>query len=106
MTQAELNTVLKSLGFPVAYSSFITSPSPPFITYQFAYDDDFMADGYNFAEISNFQVELYTKIKDIAAEKLIQDKFKELQMPYRKNEAWLDSEKLFQIIYEIQLIGG
>lgn len=106
MTQAELYNALKSLGFPVAYSSFTTSPSPPFITYQFAYDDDFMADGYNFADISNFQVELYTKFKDIAAEKLVQDKFKELKMPYRKNEAWLDSEKLFQIIYEIQLIGG
>lgn len=106
MTQAELYTALKSLGLPVAYSSFTTSPSPPFITYQFAYDDDFMADGYNFTEISNFQVELYTKVKDLASEKLIQDKFKELQMPYRKNEAWLDSEKLIQVIYEVQLIGG
>lgn len=106
MTQAELYTALKSLGLPVAYSSFTTSPSPPFITYQFAYDDDFMADGYNFTEIGNFQVELYTKIKDLEAEKKVQDLFKSLYMPYRKNEAWLDSEKLFQIIYEVQLIGG
>lgn len=106
MTQAELYTALKSLGFPVAYSSFTTSPGPPFITYQFAYDDDFMADGYNFTEISNFQVELYTKIKDLEAEKKVQDLFKSRFMPYRKNEAWLDSEKLIQVIYEIQLIGG
>lgn len=105
MTQAELYTALKSLGFPVAYLSFVTSPSPPFITYQFAYDNDFMADNQNFAGIANFQVELYTKAKDVAAEKKIQDLFKTLSMPYRKNEAWLDSEKLFQIIYEIQLIG-
>jgi len=106
MTQAELYSALKSLGMPVAYLAFATSPVPPFITYQFAYDDDFMADGINYAEISNFQVELYTKIKDLDAEKLLQDKFKEMQMPYRKNEAWLDSEKLIQVIYEIQLIGG
>lgn len=105
MTQAELYTALKSLGYPVAYLSFMTSPSPPFITYQFSYSNDLMADNYNYLEISNFQVELYTVKKDLAAEKKVQDKLKELQMPYSKNEAWLDSEKLHQIIYEIQLIG-
>lgn len=105
MTQAELYTALKSLGYPVAYSSFVTYPSPPFITYQFAYSNDFMADDSNYTGISNFQIELYTVKKDLAAEKKVQDKLKEMQMPYSKNEAWLDSEKLHQIIYEIQLIG-
>lgn len=111
MNQPELYSSLKSLGLPVAYSAFTETPTsplpkPPFITYQFAYDNDVIADNINFVEISNFQVELYTKIKDMAAEKLVQDKFKSLEMTYSKTEAWLDSEKLFQIVYEIQLIGG
>lgn len=105
MTQTELYAALKSLGYPVTYSSFVTSPSPPFITYQFAYSNDFMADDANYTEISNFQIELYSVKKDLTAEKKVQDKLKELQVPYSKNEAWLDSEKLHQIIYEIQLIG-
>lgn len=106
MTQAELYQALKSLGMPVAYGSFSSPVSPPFITYQFAYNSDMMADNQNYVEISNFQVELYTNKKDLTVEKLVQDKLKELGLPYSKVEAWLDDEKLFQVIYEIQLIGG
>lgn len=110
MTQAELYAALKSLGMPVAYSHFENTqenpaPPPPFITYQFAYSSDMMADNQNYLAISNFQVELYTAKKDPAVEKLVQDKLKELRLPYSKTEIWLDDERLFQVIYEIQLIG-
>lgn len=106
MTQAELFQALKSLGMPVAYGSFSSPISPPFITYQFAYSSDVKADNQNYVEINNFQIELYTAKKDLAAEKLVQDKLKELGLPYSKIETWLEEEKLFQVIYEIQLIGG
>lgn len=105
MTQAELYQALKAIGYPVAYSHFKDTPSPPFITYQFAYSNDMMADNQNYAEISNFQVELYTADKDLAVESAVQNKLKELGLPYTKTETWIDSEKLYQIIYEIQLIG-
>lgn len=110
MTQAELFQALKAIGYPVAYSHFEDTPQnpappPPFITYQFAYSNDMLADNANYVEISNFQVELYTNKKDPAAEKKVQDKLKELGLPYSKVEAWVEEEKLFQVIYEIQLIG-
>ena len=111
MTQAELFAALKAIGYPVAYSHFEGTsddpvPSPPYLVYLFAYSDDLMADNINYAEISNFQIELYTAKKDLVAEKNVQDKLKELSLPYRKTEVWLESEKLYQIIYEIQLIGA
>ncbi|MGG1673320.1 hypothetical protein ACIFOE_22315 [Paenibacillus sp. NRS-1783] len=110
MDQAGLFQALKSIGLPVAYSHFTVTqqnpaPAPPFITYQFAYSSDVMADNQNYLEVSNYQVELYTTKKDLAAEKKVQDKFKELGIPFSKLESWLDDEKLFQILYEIQLIG-
>jgi hypothetical protein len=110
MTQAELHSLLKSTGLPVAYSHFTGTtnnpvPKPPFITYQFSYSNDFQADNKNYLSISNFQVELYTIIKDLAAEKKLQDKLKEMNIPYSKLEEWIEEEKLFQNIYEIQLIG-
>lgn len=105
MTQAELYSALKSLGMPVAYLAFKTEVAPPFITYHYSYPSDLMADNKNYLEISNFQVELYTVMKDLGSEKLVQNKFKELDIPYVKTEFWLDDEKLHQIIYEIQLIG-
>lgn len=106
MTQAELFTALKTLGMPVAYGEFTAPTVPPFITYQFAYGNDLMADNQNYTEISNFQVELYTVKKDLVKEALVQNLLKSLRLPYSKIEAWLDSENLWQVIYEIQLIGG
>jgi hypothetical protein len=106
MTQAELLQALKSIGYPVAYGSFSSPVTPPFITYQFAYSSDMIADNHNYVSIDNFQIELYTSKKEPATEKLVQDKLKELGLPYRKVEAWLDSENLRQIIYEVKLIGG
>jgi len=106
MTLQELFQELKSIGYPVAYGSFAKPTPPPYLIYQFAYSNDFMADGHNYMEISNFQVELYTEYKDLEAEKKVQDKLKELKLPYTKIETYLESEKLYQVVYEIQLIGG
>ena len=111
MTQAQLYTALKSLGMPVAYREFIDTPENPapplpFITYQFANDGDLKADNQNYLAISNFQVELYTAVKDPTREKLVQDKLKEMRLPYSKLEEWIDTEKMLQVIYQIQLIGG
>ena len=106
MTLQELFQELKSIGYPVAYGSFAKPTPPPYLIYQFAYSNDFIADGMNYLEISNFQVELYTDYKDPATEKKVQDKLKELRLPYSKIETWLDSENLRQVIYEVQIIGG
>jgi hypothetical protein len=106
MTQAELLQALKSIGYPVTYGSFKSPVVPPFITYQFAYSSDMIADNHNYVDIGNFQVELYTDKKDLAAEKKVQDKLKELGLPYRKFETFLDTENLYQILYEIQILGG
>lgn len=111
MQQAELYQLLESIGLPLAYGEFkstpeLPSPDPPFLIYQFAYSGDLMADNRNYLEISNFQVELYTDIKDLAAERLVQDALASAELPYSKTEIKLDGESMYQIIYEIQLIGG
>jgi len=106
MTQAELFQALKSIGMPVSYAFFSQPVEPPFICYQFGYNNDLMADNKNAIAVDNFQVELYTKTKDLPREKLVQDKLKELELPYNKSEAWIDEEKIYQVVYEIQLIGG
>jgi hypothetical protein len=98
MTQAELYQALKSIGFLVAYGSFSSPVTPPFIVYQFAYSNDMMADNVNYVAIDDFQVELYTEKKDLAAEKKVQDKLRKLGLPYRKFDTYLDEEKVFQIL--------
>lgn len=109
MTQAELYKHLKSIGMPVKYHHFDVDennppPSPPYLIYLFSYSSDIIADNTNYVPISNFQVELYTKEKDLATEKLVENKFRELEMAYSKMEFWIEKEKLYQIVYQIQLI--
>ncbi len=106
MTQSQLYTALKSLGLPVAYGEFAKPTTPPFIAYQFSYSSDKMADNQNYLDISNIQIELYTKKKDLQSEAGVQALLKSVRLPYQKREVFIDSEKLWQIIYEIQLIGG
>lgn len=111
MNQAELFQALRSIGLPVAYREFKEGPNnplpaPPFITFLFSYANDMMADNQNYLPIDNFQVELYTNLKHPPTEKMVEDKLKELGLPYSKTEAYIESEELIQIIYEIQLIGG
>jgi len=106
MTQTELYTALKSLGLPVAYGEFTQPTTPPFITYQFSASGDMMADNQNYVDIFGYQVELYTEKKEPATEKMLQDKLKELRLPYSKSETWIESEKMRQVVYEIQILGG
>ncbi|CCO08274.1 hypothetical protein [Desulforamulus hydrothermalis] len=106
MTQAELYAALKTLDLPVAYGEFTNPQVPPFITYHHAYSNDMMADNHNYLDVANYQIELYTTKKDPATEKKVQDLLKSLRLPYSKVEAYIESEGLRQVIYEIQLIGG
>lgn len=106
MTYIDLLQKLETLNLPVTYGSFKKKVKPPFIIIQFAYSDDLIADSQNYQSIGNYQVELYTVIKHPPTEVLVQNKLKGLRLPYRKIETYIDSEELYQIIYEIKLIGG
>src|SRR5690554_2330775 len=106
MTQAELYQGLQTISLPVAYREFKNPPDPPYLIYLFTYSNDVMADNQNYADINNFQVEIYTKNKDLDIEKMVQNKLTELGFSYFKTETFLQSESLFQLVFEIQLIGG
>lgn len=106
MTIAELNQALKTIGLPVVYHHFAKPPEPPYLVYLFSTSDDFMADNQNYQEVSNFQLELYNTKKDPPTEKLVEDRLKELRLPYGKTETYIESEGLFQVLYLFQVIGG
>ncbi|WP_437629275.1 hypothetical protein [Clostridium paraputrificum] len=109
MTLQELNEVLKGTGYPVAYSHFTSNPknplpSPPYITYLCPYSSNFMADNKVYKRVDNVQIELYTVKKDLEAEKKLEDILDKNDIAYEATEEWIESEKLFQKIYEVRLI--
>jgi len=109
MTQQDLFNSLKALNLPLAYDHFEVDdknppPTLPFICYKFTGNDgDLFADNTNYFQISSFNIELYTEFKDLGAEKLLEDKLKELKLPFGKSEVYIKEERMFQILYSIEI---
>ena len=101
MDEVTLFNLLKSTGLPVAYHHFKTPPEPPYIVYLFSYSSNFGADNKVHGKVNNYQVELYTTIKDPASEKLIEDALNGADVYWEKTEMYIDSEGLYQVLYEI-----
>lgn len=109
MTIIELVGILKETGYPVFYSHFNVSdnnpaPDPPFMTYIFSYSSNMYADNKVYKQIDNIQIELYTKIKDLQAEKKLEDLFDSNEITYSTSEIFIETENIFQKIYEVRLI--
>jgi len=109
MTLSDIYTILKATGYPVSYSHFTATtnsplPTPPYITYLSVYSSNLMADNKVYKKIDNLQIELYTVKKDLTAEKKLEDLLDTNEIAYESTEEWIDSEKLFQKIYEVRLI--
>ena len=101
MDEATLFQLLKTTGLPVAYHHFTSPPSPPYMVYLFSYNTNFGADNKVYDAAKNFQVELYTKTKDLASEKLIEDALNGADVYWEKTETYIESEGLYQVLYEI-----
>lgn len=105
MTLEELAGMLKKTGFPFAYDHFAEgeSPDPPFICYLLPGSDNFAADGRVYFRISEVRIELYTDRKDPGAEALVETVLDDAGIFYNKSEAWIQSEKLYEVLYSMEL---
>ena len=103
----KLLDILKSLGFPYAYDHFAEgeAPDPPFLCYLLPGSDNFSADGKVYYRISEVRVELYTDFKDLASEQKIEDALDAAEIFYNKTETWIDSEKLYEVLYSFDMEG-
>lgn len=104
MTLAELNSILDATGYPVAYSHFNEQKATPYITYLVSYSSNFFADNKTYKRIDIAQVELYTDKKDLQAESTLETLLDSNEIAYETTETFIESEKLFQKIYEIGVI--
>jgi len=99
----ELLAIIKEAGIPFAYDHFAEgeSPDPPFICYLLPGSDNFAADGRVYYKINEVRIELYTDSKDLAVEQKLEDVLDAHEVFYNKSETWIDSEKLYEILYQI-----
>lgn len=103
---AYLAEILSQTGLPVARGGFKKPQSPPYIVYVFSHSSNFTADSKVYLKRDHYQIELYTEKKDTALEENLEGSFDSHGLVYDKTETYLESEKLIEVLYEIQLIGG
>lgn len=98
----ELLTIIKETGIPFAYDHFAEgeSPDPPFICYLLPGSDNFAADGRVYFKINEVRIELYTDSKDLSVEQKLEDVLDAHEVFYNKSETWIDSEKLYEVLYQ------
>ena len=97
--------MLEEVGVPFAYSHFAEgeSPDPPFVCYLLPRSDNFSADGAVYHKLSVVHFEVYTDKKDRALEKRVEDVLDKNNVFYNKSEVWINSEKLYEVIYSFEM---
>lgn len=100
----ELLAILKETGIPYAYDHFAEgeSPEPPFICYLFPESNNFSADGIAYHKANSTHLELYTDTKAPDVENTVEGVLDEHGIFYNKSETWIDSEKLYEVLYQFE----
>lgn len=106
MTREKVYEIIQSIGLPCAYYQFPddTPQSPPFVVWFFSANTDVKADNTNYVDKEVLNVELYTKQRDFDQEKAVEEILTLNGFCYAKEAARIDSEKMWQISYESEVI--
>ena len=106
MTYKEVADMIASAGLPYAYYEFPddTPQTPPFICFYLPDSDDFYADNQNYVGIRRLYVELYTNEKDFDLESTVEGVLTANGLTFRKSDDYIDSERMWQTLYEMEVI--
>lgn len=106
MTRKQVADMIKSVGLPCAYNQFEETEAPgapPFICFFYPSSDDLFADNVNYASIAVLVIELYSDNVDFAHEAAIETALKSNDMSYIKAQEFIDSERMFQTTYTLEV---
>jgi len=108
MTQKEFGDILATSGYPVAYLTFPANkcPAMPFITFQETGSDNVGADGMVYKRVKIYQVDLFTKGKDPAAEEALESAFDTNELFWNKVQSLEETEACQIYTYTIEVFGG
>ena len=100
----DLIDIMEEIGLPYAYDHFAEgeSPEPPFITFLIPAADHFGADGRVYLKVDVVHLELYTDEKNPEKELLIENVLDDHDIFYDKSEVWIESEKLYEVLYSFE----
>lgn len=103
MTHEEVMQMLDETKIPYTYHHYAEgeSPDPPFICFLFPGSDNFSADNIVYAAFENLNIELYTDEKNPELEASVEDVLTAHELFWNKSEVWIESEKLYEVLYQM-----
>jgi len=106
MTYKEVATMINSIGIPYAYYQFPdgTGQACPFICFFFSDSNDLAAENTNYQKIRPLNIELYTDNKDFALEETVETVLNSNGLVYDRSESYLDSERMFMVVYTTDIL--
>lgn len=101
----DILAMLRELKLPFAYDYFAEgeAPEPPFICYLVPGSNNFAADGRVYFKINEYHIELYTDEKSPALESSLEAVLDNHGIFYNKSETWIESEKLYEVLYTFEM---
>ncbi len=101
----KLVEIIKAMDIPFAYDHFAEgeSPDPPFLCYLVPASDNYSADGRVYYKINEVHIELYTDYKNVELENQVEAVLDENEIFYDKTEVWIESERLYEVLYIFEM---
>ena len=105
MTAENVTKMLEEMKIPFAYHHFAEgeSPDPLFLVYLYPGADNFAADGVTYFKVNKLHIELYTDYKDVDLEEKVEAVLIGHGLFYDKSEVWISSEKLYEVLYQMEV---
>ncbi len=105
MTYEEINAMMNEIGLPYAYHHFAEgeSPEPPFLLFLTPSANAFGADNKMYFSSKRLAIELYTDIKSPSDEIRVENILTAHEIFFEKSEVFIESEKLYEVIYEMEV---
>ena len=105
MTYEEICEMVQEIGLPFAYHHFAEgeSPNPPFLLFLSPGEHTFGADDLMYISFKKLDIELYTDEKSPEAEQRVEEILTQYGIFYTKNEIFIESERLYEVLYEMEV---
>lgn len=105
MTYEQIASMMEETGLPFAYHHFAEGESPklPFLIFLSPGEHTFSADNRMYFSFKKLNIELYTDRKNPEIENEVELVLKRQNIYYTKTETWIASEKMYEILYEMEV---
>ena len=106
MKLTEITEMIESFGLPCTYLQWEEGDAPalPYVVFYYSVNRGEYADDKNYIQISQLNIELYTKSKNVDLENQIIQKLEQYSIPFESSETYLEDEKMYEVLFESEVL--